>query len=231
MLKSAVKLLVRAKIERLVCVVFITTLLRVPNSVKNESPSKRLVLEEMMNPEKTITKKRQEVVLTCLDVFTSKGLLNTTSRDLSAALHLHNAGIYYYFKSKDDLIVACAQEAALQLEQGLIPLQEDMDDLDAVTKNLKRKCDRMAPKMKFLAQTFTVEKYREKLQPVLDAMSARYEAYARAFAERFDREFEDVAPFIYMGITAATDYMIFGDASYIKPQFELLKKHLRQDKN
>lgn len=175
--------------------------------------------------------KKREVVLTCLDVFTEKGLVGTTSRDLSAALNLQNAGIYYYFKTKDDLIVACAEEAALQLEKNLIPLQEDLNDLDSVTKLLQQKCDVMAPKMKFLAQTFTVEKYREKLEPVLNAMSKRYEEYAKAFAKRFNRDFDDVAPYIYIGITAASDYMIFGDASYIKPQFELLKQHLRTDKS
>lgn len=174
--------------------------------------------------------KQREVILTCLDVFTTKGLINTTSRDLSAALNLQNAGIYYYFKSKDDLVVACAEEAAMQLERVLIPLQEDLNDLDSVTKTLQKKCDLMAPKMKFLAQTFTVDKYRKQLKPLLDAMSQRYREYAEAFAERFGREVDEVAPYIYMGITAATDYMIFGDASYIKPQFDLLKKHLKVEK-
>lgn len=174
--------------------------------------------------------KQREVILTCLDVFTSKGLINTTSRDLSAVLNLQNAGIYYYFKSKDDLVVACAEEAAMQLERVLIPLQDDLDDLDSVTKTLQKKCDLMAPKMKFLAQTFTVDKYREQLKPLLDSMSQRYREYAEAFAEHFGREFDEVAPYIYMGITAATDYMIFGDASYIKPQFDLLKKHLKAEK-
>lgn len=180
--------------------------------------------------EKSVLKRKREMVLTCLNVFTEKGLGQTTSRDLSAALQLQNAGIYYYFKSKDDLIIACAEEAAMQLEKGLIPLQEDLEDLDSVTKNLQAKCDLMAPKMKFLAQTFTVEKYREKLQPVLNAMSQRYKEYAQTFAERFNREVEDVAPYIYMGITAATDYMIFGDESYIKPQFDLLKRYLKPKK-
>lgn len=172
--------------------------------------------------------KQKEVMLTCLEVFAKNGLINTTSRDLSAALNLQNAGIYYYFKTKDDLVVVCAEEAALELEKVLVPLEEDLNDLDYVTKSIKVKCDRMAPKMKFLAQTFTVDKYREKLAPVLDAMSKRYKEYAKAFANRFNHDVDDVAPYIYMGITAATDYMIFGDASYITPQFELIKRHLRK---
>lgn len=180
-----------------------------------------------MEPINNTEDRRRQVVLTCLDVFTKKGLVNTTSRDLSSALNLQNAGIYYYFKTKDDLVVACAGEAARQLEAELIPLQEDLHDLDAVTRNLRLKCDFMAPKMKFLAQTFTIDKYRLRLKPVLDQMTVNYREYAKEFAKRFNKEFDYVAPYIYMGITAATNYMIFGDADYIIPQFELLKKHLR----
>lgn len=175
------------------------------------------------------SQRRNEIIEKCLCVFTEKGLVDTTSRDLSAALNLQNSGMYYYFKSKDDLIVACAENAALRLEKVLVPLGEDLNDLDSVTKTLQKRCDKMAPYMKFLAQTFTVDKYREKLKPVLYAMSKRYTEYAKAFAEHFGRDFDDVAPYIYMGITAATDYMIFGDASYIKPQFDLLKKHLKNN--
>lgn len=58
-----------------------------------------------------------------------KRLVNTTSRDLSAALNLQNADIYYYFKSKDELVVACAEEAAYQLETNLIvPFKNGLDN-------------------------------------------------------------------------------------------------------
>lgn len=63
-----------------------------------------------------LSDKKKEIVRICLKVFIQKGLLNTTSRELSAAINLQNAGIYYYFKSKDDLVIACAEEAAIQLE-------------------------------------------------------------------------------------------------------------------
>lgn len=87
----------------------------------------------------------------------------------------------------------------------------------------------MAPKMKFLAQTFTEERYHDKLKPLLTAMSQRYREYAAAFARRLGRNPVEIEPYIYMGISAATDYMIFGGASYIKPQFELLKHYLRSE--
>ncbi len=183
-----------------------------------------------MEPSVETDSRRQKIIDTCLEVFTRKGLLHTTSRELSTALHLQNAGIYYHFKSKDDLVVACAEEAALRLERELIPLKANFDDLDRLTKDLQKNCDRMAATMKFLVQVFTVEEYHEKLEPVLAATARRYREYAAALAERLGRKLTEIEPYVYMGISAATDYMIFGDASYIKPQFKLLKNYLRGEK-
>lgn len=171
--------------------------------------------------------RKREIIKVCLDVFRNKGLINTTSRDLSAALNLQNAGIYYYFKSKDDLVVACAEEAAYQLEtQLIVPLRDELKNPNKMMADLQLKCDKLAPNMKFLAQAFTVEKYHKKLHPFLTAMSERYKKYAQTFAEILGRELEDIEPYVYMGITAATNYMIFGENSYIKPQFDLIKKQL-----
>lgn len=108
-----------------------------------------------------------------------------------------------------------------------IPLQENLDNLDELTLNLKRKCDENAVTMKFLAQVFTVEKYSEQLKSVLSNMAKRYKKYAEIFAEKLCVNANEIEPYIYMCITAATDYMIFGDITYIKPQFELLKKQIK----
>ena len=60
----------------------------------------------------------------------------------------------------------------------------------------------------------------------LTAMSNRYKKYAQIFADILGRDVEELEPYVYIGITAATNYMIFGENSYIKPQFDLLKKQL-----
>ena len=101
--------------------------------------------------------RKKEIVRKCLDVFTKKGLVSTTSRDLSAALNLQNAGIYYYFKSKDDLVIACAEEAAITMETQLIaPLINQLNEPDEMMDRLRKKADEYAPLMRFLAQAFAI---------------------------------------------------------------------------
>ena len=175
------------------------------------------------------TNKSKSVIDACLKTFVSKGLFETTSRDLSKALQLQSGGLYYYFKSKDDVVVACAQEAALRLESELIlPALRELRDPDRMMNILRTRADKMAPMMRFLTQVATADKYKAKLQPVLDALGERYKLYATKFAERFGCGIEEIEPYVYMSITAVSNYMIFGEDSYVSPQIFLVKNKIKE---
>lgn len=176
--------------------------------------------------------RRKEVVEACLETFVSKGLFETTSRDLSKALQLQSGGMYYYFKSKDDVVVACAEEAAIRLESKLIiPAMKELNDPDEMMRTLRKRADKMAPMMQFLTQVATADKYKEKLKPVLGSLCLRYRAYAERFAKHFDCGVETLEPYVYMCITAVANYMIFGEDSYIFPQITLVKNKINELKS
>ncbi len=176
--------------------------------------------------------KQKEVVDACLKMFVSKGLFETTSRDLSKALQLQSGGLYYYFKSKDEVVVSCAEEATIRIESTLIlPVLKELqnhNEPDEMMSNLRKHADAMAPMMRFLTQVATVEKYKEDLKPVLDSLSKRYKTYAEKFAEYFRCSVEEIEPFVYMCITAVVNYMIFGEDSYIYPQINMIKSKIRE---
>lgn len=141
--------------------------------------------------------RKREILDVCLATFIRRGLYETSVRDLSRALALQSGGIYYWFKDKDDVVVTCAEEAALRLEEHLIaPALQDI-----------REPDRMM----------------ERLRPVLGRLAERYEKYAARFASELHCELQEIAPYVYFAITTVTDYMIFGEASYIEPQIRLIK--------
>lgn len=108
--------------------------------------------------------RRKEILNVCLDTFINKGLSETTVRDLSTALKLQSGGIYYWFKDKDEAVVACAEEAALRLENFLIfPALKDIKDPDKMMKRLKIRADEMQPTMKFFASVCALSKYEERM--------------------------------------------------------------------
>jgi len=171
--------------------------------------------------------KRKDVLRKCLDTFVTKGLAKTTSRDLSAALELQSGGLYYYFKTKDDAVIACAEEAALMLEQNLIlPCLLDLSDPEALIEKLRRRADELSPTMRFFTNVCATEKYREQLAPKIEGLNKRYKHYAYVFAGKLSCRTEEIEPYVYMAITAVSSYMMFGNADHIASQMNLLKEKL-----
>lgn len=176
--------------------------------------------------------RRKEVVDLCLRMFVAKGLFETTSRDLSKALQLQSGGLYYYFDSKDEVVVACAEEAALRLESALIvPALKELNDPDKMMMTLRKRADEMAPMMQFLTQVATSDKYKSRLKPVLGDISQRYKGYAEQFAKCFECDVKSVEPYVYMCITAVVNYMIFGEDSYIFPLIKTIKSKIEELKS
>ena len=71
------------------------------------------------------------------------------------------------------------------------------------------------------------EKLSRALRPVLGRLAERYEKYAARFASELHCELQEIAPYVYFAITTVTDYMIFGEVSYIEPQIRLIKSTIR----
>lgn len=175
--------------------------------------------------QKMVSKRKEEVIQICLEVFVKRGLYETTTRDLCKALELNNGGVYYYFERKDDIVLACADKAALILEENLIyPAFGFINEVEKIEDVIISKSKEMAPIMKFFSQVCSIKKYERKMQPVLDRMIDRHQTYIQRFADILNCEKEDVAPYVYMCVTATTSYLIFGEEVYIRPQMQMIKE-------
>ena len=75
----------------------------------------------------------------CLDCFVEKGLTVTTTTDLCNANNLQNGGIYYYFDTKEEMVLACVEEAISRIEQGAFSIAFE-DIKDVANMNCLRLC-------------------------------------------------------------------------------------------
>lgn len=183
--------------------------------------------KQIMPSDVSDEERKRIVVNACLTQFIANGLYKTTTRELSRSINLQSGGIYYYFKSKSDVVVACAEEASLRLENSLIlPALREMSDPKLMMDNLFRRCSELAQTMKFLAQVCSVDEYREAMGPSLYRLSRRYKLYAEMFANNLECSVQEVEPYVYMCITAMTSFMIFGEQLHIAPQMELVENAL-----
>ncbi len=167
--------------------------------------------------------RKQEVINVCLETFMKKGLAHTSTRDLSAALELNNGGVFYYFKTKDEIIIACAEEASIRIENDLIGVAlKDIENPEKLVRDLKERSDAMRPLMKFFVSVSACPQYTEALQPTFDALAKRYDHYAERFAQVLKCEPKEVAPYVYTGINTMLSYMLFGQKRFTAPQFDLV---------
>lgn len=173
--------------------------------------------------------RKKEVINICLDHFIENGLYETSTRSLSKALKLQNAGVYYYFSSKDEAVLQCAEEAALRVEKALIvPTMRDLADPDSMMKQLRARADEMAPTMRFIAAVSGSRRYHDQMKPICEGMTKRYEYYVGQIAASLGCDREKIEPYVYMTIAAVMNYMIFGEIAFAMPQIQVVKDEIKK---
>lgn len=172
--------------------------------------------------------RKKEIIDTCLKKFMEKGLYQTSARDLGNALNMQSSALYYYFKNKDEIVVACAEEAGFRLENILIlPVLECLDHEENYRPLIEEKMAETTPMMRFFAQVCTSVEYRETMQPIIDRMKKRHEGYSVRIAEKYQCEPEELAPYLCACVAIVSNYMIFGESFYYEKPIELIVKAVR----
>ncbi len=173
--------------------------------------------------------RKKEVVDTLLRTFISQGLSETSVRDLSASLNLQCGGLYTYFAGKDQAVIACAEEAALRVEENLVGLAlKDLDHPEQMIRHLFERSKEMQPLMRFLVSVCALPKYEQAMKPALARLSERYRHYVIQTAERLHRDPEEIAPYVYITINTMLSYMLFGSEDFTAPQMVMIRKVLEQ---
>lgn len=173
------------------------------------------------------TKKRRELLALCLDCLIEKGLTAVTTKELCSAAQLQNGGIYYYFTSKDEIVLACAEEAINRIEQAALDVVfEDLNDIRHMMEHLGSMADKMSPTMRFLVSVCVSQEYGEKVKPSLVRLAARYPYYTRRIARLLGCSESEVEPFVHLSILAINNYMIFAERALFDPQIEAAKNGL-----
>ena len=143
------------------------------------------------------------------------------------AAKLQNGGIYYYFSTKEEIVLACAEEAISRIEKAAFGIVfEDISDIKSMMDHLGVLADKMSPTMRFLVSVCVSREYGEKVKPSLVRLAARYPYYTGRIAEILGCTDEEVAPFVHLSILAINNYMIFAERALFDPQIEAVKKEL-----
>ena len=173
--------------------------------------------------------RKKEILNICLNLFIEKGLSKTSTRDLSSAMKMQSSGMYYYFNSKDELVIACAEEATQRIENALLEAAiETVKTPELMMQQLQTKAIEMAPTMNFFVSVCSDKRYEELIKPVLQKVGKRYEDYCKRFSNILDCRLEEITPYVHMCIIAISNFMIFKEASFVTPQIKAVQLKLEK---
>lgn len=169
----------------------------------------------------------KELINACLDCFAEKGLTAVSSKDLCKAGDLQYGGIYYYFETKEEIVLACAEEAINRIEQSMFNIVlEDTEDVANMVGHLGDLADQLSPIMHFLVSVCVSPEYGEKTKPYLVKLAGRYPYYTGRIAEILGCTKEEAEPYVHLSILALNNYMIFNERALFLPQIEAAKNGL-----
>lgn len=86
----------------------------------------------------------------------------------------------------------------------------------------------MTPTMRFLVLVCVSEAYKDKIKPVLDRLSGKYEQYAERVEKELNCDLQEILSYVYMGIIVVSDYMIFKEGDIIYPQIQIIRNKLTE---
>ncbi len=168
-----------------------------------------------------VTPRKQEIIYICLATFVENGL-ETSMRDLGKALNLDPTALYAHFKSKDEVVIACAEEAAVRIETDLVGAAlKNIENPAVLATDIFERSEKMRPLMNFFVSVCVANRYKEKMKPALIRLSNRYKYYNEKFAEKLDCKTEEIAPYVYTVINTMLSFMIFGQSNFASPQLEM----------
>lgn len=176
-----------------------------------------------------IADRNREVLLICLDRFVSHGLMDTSVRDLSRSIKLQGAGIYWYFKNKEEAILSCAEEATNQLVNNLLaPAVKEITNPAYMIKRLYSRADEMAPTMRFFAQVCATPRYQKGVYEIQERLENWYQYYTSKFAQKLMCDENAIEPYVKMSISAMATYMMFGDRTMSDAIMLIVQKGIEQ---
>ncbi len=173
--------------------------------------------------------KKKEIINTCLQTFVDNGLIEISMRDLGAACDMDAANFYYYFKNRDEVVVACAAEAKERIETELFGTAlRDIETPELLVEHLHDQAVELRPLMDFFVSVCVSRRYKEAMRPVLHHFSDRYKFYIDKFAAILCCDAEAIAPHVYTVVNTMLSYMIFGQSGFRAPQLDNSYKVLNE---
>jgi AcrR family transcriptional regulator len=148
------------------------------------------------------------------------GIENTTTRDFCAEADVNANTLYYYFDSKNDILIECVNYGYRQLESAFFDALREFDksSFEVFPMLTKIGLD-YAPQMRFLHQAVSSPTYEEYREDQFKKVNAFYDRLGKELAERFECPYVLIKDYIYEIMTLLSYYTLWGSREMAAIQF------------
>ncbi len=166
--------------------------------------------------------RKKEIINTCLKAFVDNGLFELSMRDLGVSCDMEAANFCYYFKNRDEVVIACAKEARERIETELFCVAlRNIEDPEQLVKDLRHQAFELRPLMDFFVSVCVSKRYQDAMAPVLAHFSDRYGYYIDKMSKVLCCDAALIAPHVYTVANTMLSYMIFGQSTFRAPQLDV----------
>ncbi len=164
--------------------------------------------------------KKEYIIEKCYECFVKNGIENTTTRDFCAAADVNANTLYYYFNSKNEILIECVNYGFRQLESALFNVLKEFDktSFDIFPALTKIGLD-YAPQMRFLHQAVSSPSFEEYREDQFKKVNAFYDRLGMELAGHFECPYELIKDYIYEIMTLLSYFSLWGSRDMAAIQF------------
>ncbi len=154
------------------------------------------------------------------ECFVKNGIEHTTTRDFCDAANVNANTLYYYFESKNQILIECVNYGYKQLENELFGALKEFDksSFDIFPRLTQIGLD-YAPQMRFLHQAVSSPTYEEHREAQFKKVNDFYDRLGQELAERFECPYELIKSYIHEIMTLLSYYSLWGSRDMAAIQF------------
>ncbi len=174
----------------------------------------------------------EEVLETSFDYLTEHGLENTSIRDLSTGTGMSLGSIYYWFSSKEDIVVSAAEYGLAKAAGALFEYAFDtMHELDIFTENFLDVVKKHQSALRIVYQVTTSPVYGARIRKKAEGINVEYEKYIEKLSKIVKIPYDELRPIVFLFIATILDFVVWDDYDFSKSQLNYLYNVLREKTN
>ena len=164
--------------------------------------------------------KKKYIIGKCYECFVKNGIENTTTRDFCAAADINTNTLYYYFRSKNQVLIECVNYGFTLLESAFFDALKEFDksSFDIFPHLVNIGLD-FAPQLRFLQQAVSSPSFEPYREAQFKKVNEIYDRLGIKLAERFDCPYELIRSYVYETMTLMSYFTLWGSRDMAAIQF------------